>query len=376
MVIAALLGLLPAILAPDFAEAQNPRRVLGPFAGPFRMIFRALPHRHHRLRHHHSRHARQRPRVVRHRTAGAEHSRRQAAEQTARQRMIALWPVAAADAFEDMLGYALWPREYGRQFWSRGPRDILQAMTAPTAAFASSPTGPRLPAAQSASAADNERAICIARVKDNAMQPIERIPDTIRLSAEQQDKLAKLRDAVRAAVDGEPAACRSDIPATQPARLQAMIDGLWAMRYATLHIRPALSAFFNSLDETQKAQLGGETQTVGSTATVSAGEPAAVCSEAIPTGANPFEPVARALQPTDEQQKSLQMLYGASMEMAKFLTSTCPAQNPATPAARLDAASDRVLYLLHAAMNIEPMLNSFYVQLSDQQRERFNTIVR
>ncbi len=29
-----------------------------------------------------------------------------------------------------------WPREYGRQFWSHGPRDILRAMTAPAAAFA------------------------------------------------------------------------------------------------------------------------------------------------------------------------------------------------------------------------------------------------
>ncbi len=46
------------------------------------------------------------------------------------------WPIAAPDAFEDMIGYAFWPREYGRQFWSHGPGDILRAMTAPTAAFA------------------------------------------------------------------------------------------------------------------------------------------------------------------------------------------------------------------------------------------------
>ena len=51
--------------------------------------------------------------------------------------MAAFWPTAAPDAFEDMLGYAFWPREYGRQFWSHGPSDIMRAMTAPTAAFAS-----------------------------------------------------------------------------------------------------------------------------------------------------------------------------------------------------------------------------------------------
>ena len=65
----------------------------------------------------------------------------------------AFWPIAAPDAFEDMLGYALWPREYGRQFWSHGPRDIMRAMTAPTAAFAAQADdepsrGARLPGAR------------------------------------------------------------------------------------------------------------------------------------------------------------------------------------------------------------------------------------
>ena len=56
------------------------------------------------------------------------------------------------------------------------------------------------------------------------------------------------------------------------------------------------------------------------------------------------------------------MLYGASMEMAQFLNTTCPAETPATPMARLSAASDRVMALLHAAMNIEPMLGEFYAR--------------
>ena len=70
------------------------------------------------------------------------------------------------------------------------------------------------------------------------------------------------------------------------------------------------------------------------------------------------------------------MLYGASMEMAQFLNTTCPAETPATPMARLDAASDRVMALLHAAMGIEPMLGQFYATLSDDQRRRFNSAIR
>jgi hypothetical protein len=290
------------------------------------------------------------------------------------------WPIAAPDAFEDMLGYAFWPQDYGRQFWSHGPRDIMLAMTAPAAAFAAlarnEGAGRRPTAALvgAANASPSDRAICIARVKDQAMRPLDRIDETLRLTEDQQQGLAELRATVRAAIEGEAAACRGDLPATQPERLRAMIDGLWAMRYAEFRIRPALETFYGSLTEAQKAQLAEEPQTVGSSDSTPAATPGAICGEAVTGDANPFGPIQRALRPTDEQRKSLQMLYGASMEMAQFLSNACPAETPPTPMARLGAASDRVMSLLHAAMNIEPMLGAFYATLSDRQRQRFNAI--
>ncbi len=212
----------------------------------------------------------------------------------------------------------------------------------------------------------SDRAICIARVKDQAMRPLDRIDETIRLTPEQQQGTRKrCAPPCATAIDAEAAACRGDLPATQPERLRAMIDGLWAMRYAEFRIRPALETFYGSLTDAQKAQLAEEPQTVGSSEAAPAATPAAICGEAVTGDANPFEPIQRALRPTDEQRKSLQMLYGASMEMAQFLNTTCPAETPATPMARLDAASDRVMALLHAAMNIEPMLGRV---LRDAQR--------
>jgi hypothetical protein len=276
-----------------------------------------------------------------------------------------------------MIGYALWPRAYAREFWSHGPRDVIAAMTAPTAAYASADgTGSRLPSLVGAAyAGEGERAICVARVTESAMRPLRRITETIELEAAQRQNLDRLRTAVRTAIAAETAACRSEIPATQPERLRAMIDGLWAMSYAEFRIRPALAAFYDSLDDTQKAQLADQAQTVGSATATPDATPAAICSEALAVGDNPFASVARALRPTSEQQESLQMLYGASMEMGKFLTSTCPTETPATPMERLDAANDRVMALLHAAMNIEPILGEFYSKLSDRQRQRFNTVV-
>jgi LTXXQ motif family protein len=313
------------------------------------------------------------------REIASESSRAPARRQLARGAAV-FWPIAAPDAFEDMLGYAFWPHEYGREFWSHGPADILRAMTAPAAAFASQddedrPTR-RLQTALvgSANAIEDRRAICVARVQDQAMRPLDRIDQTIRLTVEQQQRLNALRANVRTAIESEAAACLVDLPATQPERLRAMIDGMWAMRYAEFRIRPALETFYGSLTAEQKAQLAGELQTVGSNEPTTTVTPAAVCKEALTSDANPLDSLQRALRPTDEQRKSLQMLYGASMEMAQFLTSTCPTEAPTTPVARLGAASDRVMSLLHAAMGIEPMLGAFYASLSDQQRRRFNAV--
>ena len=375
MLFSALLAALPALPTP--AEAQSPRRVLGPLGAPVGMMMRALPRPQYRHRLHRTPRAVHRDRATPRETPTVARSdpRRQAALGAAAG-AIAFWPIAAPDAFEDMLGYAFWPREYGRQFWSHGPRDIMQAMTAPTAAYApAAGADGRLPRlVSSANANEDNRAICVARVKENAMRPLNRIAEAITLDADQLQKLDHLRATVRTAIEAETAACRHDIPATQPQRLRAMIDGLWAMRYAEFRIRPALATFHASLNEAQQAQLAEEPQTVGTSAEPVYSGPAAVCSEPVSAGPNPFEPIQRSLRPTDDQRKSLQMLYGASMEMAQFLMSSCPAETPSTPMARFDAAGDRIVALLHAAMNIEPMLNEFYSKLSDQQRRRFNSI--
>lgn len=387
----------PLLLATSSEPAQAQRRILGPLTAPFRMILRGVPRMRGSRAHHRARYAARAHRPPRANGAMASERSRAAGRRQAAfgagaaaagtAGAAVFWPIAAPNAFEDMIGYAFWPGEYGRQFWSHGPSDIMRAMTAPTAAFVSQANasstddgaaGPRLTTGlvASADAAGSPRGACIARVKDQAMHPLERVAQTVSLTPEQRTGLEKLRTAVRDAIDGEAAACRADLPATQPERLRAMVDGLWAMRYAEFRIQPALDTFYASLTDEQKAQLADPPQTVGSSEPPTSATPAAICGEAMTTGnANPFEPVQRALRPTGEQTKSLQMLYGASMEMAKFLSTTCPTETPSTPTARLAAASDRVMSLLHAAMNIEPILGQFYSGLSDEQRQRFNSAI-
>lgn len=406
IVIASALAIVIACpIAATPARAQFPGRLFGALTAPFRMMLRG-PH----LRYHHAhRHRDHRSSRVVHRrmpvqgnrtataagvTAGVggaavgataiEPARRESNARSAPADRSAgsatagstFWPSASPSTYEDMLGYALWPNDYERPFWSHGPGDIMQAMTAPTTAFASAgaKAQPRRP--QAANAAD-QTAACVAREQQQAFQPLDRVPDAIELNDAQRQALEELRNAVRAAIVREAASCRTGIPASQPERLRSMIDALWSMRYAEFRIRTALRTFYDSLDSDQKARFGAEPQTVGSSAQVAASGPAAICGGQLQqAGANPFQPLERSLQLSGEQLKNFQMLYGASIDMAKFLASSCPEETPATPMARLDAAGDRIMSLLHAATTIEPMLGQFYGSLSDDQRARFNTAAR
>ena len=95
----------------------------------------------------------------------------------------ALWPSASPSAYEDMLGYALWPREYATNFWSHGPHDIMQAMMAPMAAN-SVPASGVAPAWSARHRRASGRAKPSSRTplasmarKERALQPVDRIPE-------------------------------------------------------------------------------------------------------------------------------------------------------------------------------------------------------
>ena len=375
-VLAALAGLAATSALPTPVQAQDPTRMLGPLGAPFRMIFRGIP----------------RPRVgVPHRrqptmrapaaAADAPAAERPAARRQLAQAVPAMWPAAAPGAYEDMLGYALWPSDYGNRFWVHGHRNIMLAMVAPSAAMAMAREGtPRRPRGQFVSAANAEEvtgnvgATCIERAREHALRPIDRIPETIQLTPDQRGNLEALRTAVVAAVDRETASCRDQLPMTAPERLHAMVNSLWAMRYAEFGIRTSLEKFYGALTDEQKAQLS-ELQTRHETpATLTS--PAGMCGAVAPERADWTRQIERAVRPTPEQRESLKMLHGASMEMMQFLMTTCPQETPGTAIERFNAAGDRIMTLIHAAANIEPLFNDFYFKLSDAQKARFETLVR
>ena len=365
----ALLLASPPLVIVTSEPAQAQRRILGPLTAPFRMILRGVP----RVR---APRAHRAPRA--NRDVAGERSRSATRRQLARGGAAAaaagaavFWPIGAPDAFEDMIGYAFWPREYGRQFWSHGPGDILRAMTAPAAAFAAQAdasddgaTGARLttalvrtrqcrrsPIARSASRGSRTRRCGRSIASTQTDPPHARAADRARSAAHRHPRRHRRRSRrLPRRPPRHPAgtAARHDRRAVGDA-LRGIPHPAGARDVLRLAHRRAEGAARRSSRRPSAAAKRRRRRPRRRSA--------ARRSPATPIRSSRSQ---RALRPTDEQRKHLQMLYGASMEMAQFLTTTCPAETPSTPMARLDAASDRVMSLLHAAMNIEPILGQFY----------------
>lgn len=85
--------------------------------------------------------------------------------------------------------------------------------------------------------------------------PVERIEQTIHLTDAQKQALDRLRAATEQAIATLQAECPDAIPLTPVGRLETMQARLEAIAKAAQTVRPALDAFYASLDNEQKARF-------------------------------------------------------------------------------------------------------------------------
>ena len=97
--------------------------------------------------------------------------------------------------------------------------------------------------------------VCSERATGAGGLPIDRIERVLRLSDNQRARLEDLNKASLQAADQLKADCPTDQPVTPVARLQAMEQRLSAMLQAIGTVQPALAAFYNSLNDEQKARF-------------------------------------------------------------------------------------------------------------------------
>jgi hypothetical protein len=287
----------------------------------------------------------------------------------------AVGPLTWPTAYEDVIGFALWPKRYGERLRSHGIGDVLGAIFMPTGPWAANArvNGPRSADARSDAAANGPSG-CPGQA--SADWPTSEIERSMSLTSEQRAALDEFRAAIGEAVEAIKITCRDAADLTPVDRIRAMQDALWAVRDAAILIRAPLAKFYDALTDDQKKPFVIADSTPdprsGLAASRGAGrnEIARMCGMPKPAE-SPIRQIERELRPTKAQRASFDELQKKTSEMGQFLLASCLQPISATPTARLDAAADRLTAVIFAANHVGLALNDFYHQLSEQQQAKF-----
>ncbi len=292
------------------------------------------------------------------------------------------WPYA----YYDMFDYSFWPYAYDT-FWPYAYDDLYGGMFGSYAygydqpglpPVADLPPGSPPPAAnETTGATDPDAQICNEPAATLTNWPIDKIAQAVQPNAAQRSALDRLTMATGRAIDILQAACPTRLPGTPTGRLAALQSRLEAMLRAVDTVAPALNAFYQSLNDEQRARFDsvGQDQEADAAANSDQGEVAQACGgDRAPGLALPIDRIAQEVQPDDRQNAALDNLADTSARAAEMLKSNCQTANALTPTGRIEAMRQRIGSMLNAVVMVRPALEAFYGSLSYEQRARFNMI--
>lgn len=361
-----------AAVAPQVADAQfalSPRGIFGAVTAPLRGMLRHFPHP-----------------SYHHRRGRAAESAGPPPEQD-RSKLGRAGPLAWPGAYEDVVGYAFWPDDYGKPYRQHGFGDIVATLVgpleAPAPAVSEAARRPETTGSNDANTAALPGCDDGKPPRDN--WPAAQIAQTIELTPPQHAALDTLQAAVAKAGQAIKAGCRDPSALPPGQRLDAMTQQLWAVQNAGLRIRAPLKAFTGTLTDTQKAKFGAPAQDERDNPGDRDGKPAndamgrlyqACAAQAADGPDHLVRQIQQRIRPTRAQRASLEALGKTSGDMAKLLMAACAQPVPASPLARLDAADNRLTTINYAATTLEVALNDFYSGLTDAQKKRFDSLGR
>jgi ABC-type transporter MlaC component len=287
------------------------------------------------------------------------------------------WPYASYDVFD----YTFYPY-YEDTFWPYAYDDVYEGMFG-----AYSYIEPGQPAARRAKSAAKQTSgtgtasmpqLCTQSPAGLTDFPIERITETVQPNDQQKALLDKLKDATAKAVEILQSACPTDLPSTPPGRMQALEQRLEAMVTAVDTVRVPLQEFYNSLTDEQKARFNAVERDpdVGNqrVAKEEQSELTKTCSAGSGITDVPIQRIAQVVRPTGAQRDALNELKDAVAQASEALKANCPTFTALTPVGRVELMEQRLKTLLQAVRTVRPALDKFYASLSDEQKERFNTM--
>jgi hypothetical protein len=359
-----LAGLLVAAVSLDSpAQAQlSPQGVLGGMTRPFRQMLGHFGHV---------------PRGHRHRSSNAARAAAPAPDRGSQDavkfRLGRAGPAAWPTAYEEVLGFAFWPGDYGPQLRSRGFDVIADTITGrferPRARVAT--TG----AAKNDSGNDASADQCSDSSSADNKWPSTRIEQVVQLSSAQHETLDKLQLAANAAIKTIKADCRQLGDVSPPDRLRALVQALWVVRDGNISLRGPLKDFQDSLTSAQKNSFAvDEPKNLPAADEKPQGadkQYQACAAQNIGSAERLVKEIEMRVRPDKTQAASLENLHKVSSDMAKLLIASCVQPIAADPPARLDSTSDQITAMNYAATNVQIALDDFYGRLSSMQKARF-----
>lgn len=215
--------------------------------------------------------------------------------------------------------------------------------------------------------------ICSGQAQGLTDFSIQKIADQIQPDQKQQDLLKALKAATVKAVDILQQACPSELPSTPTGRLAAMRTRVDAMLKAVETVRPALEAFYQSLNDEQRERFIAVDQGEQDARVQRGADLNHLCQGAIPTKSDlPVARIERTLRLDDDQDQALRGLDQATMESARMLQAKCQPEQTLTPTGRLAAMQDRLQTMSKALATTQAALNKFYGSLNDEQKAQFD----
>jgi hypothetical protein len=213
--------------------------------------------------------------------------------------------------------------------------------------------------------------------------PFDLVSRTVQPNDAQRNALEHVRSRANEAAATLSATCPKDIPAELGHQLDRLDDALDSISVSLAALRPALAAFYDVLDDEQKAHLvamesshKAPSKTDRSERRMTRGgvsdeERDPVCHRwVVILRSWPVTQVERAISLSDEQRANLYDLAAVSYRAAGSLAGACAAKDRLTTLGRLDAKQQQLHALRQGIEAIKPVLSKFEDSLNDSQRTR------
>jgi len=231
---------------------------------------------------------------------------------------------------------------------------------------------------------------CREQAADLKGMPLDFVGQAVQLHDDQGSQLEQVRSAGRAAVEALDANCPKDVGAQLSKKIAALDHALQVMADSLNSLHPALTSFYNSLGDEQKAKLVALTLSSEQLSALQqrlmrkqpatddqfAAEQKSKCLQwegRLTTW--PVRQIESATALSNSQRASLYELTAAIYRSASDLAQTCPAANPLTPLGRVELREHQLRALQQDIKAIEPYAAAFENALSGDQRKGLYTAI-